>query len=763
MTHGYTLGQLFADTDAQQFLVPEMQRDYVWGAEQLTQLLASLRAACAKARQPLDLRVEGADASAHITAAFADFHRRRRFSHHLGFLYAYHDRSYPGKAFLIDGQQRLLSLYLLLLARAVHDNQRDDFRVRFLVDKQVLRLDYRVREATQEFLPRFVRFVLEAPVEQYATGTALAASVRAQYWFFRSYAQDPTIQHVLDNYAFLTDQLPLAPGPDYAYLQHYVRFWYFDTGDNARGEDLYLSLNSTGLLTSPSENQRARLLELEDSPADKARRGRQLEAWQGYFWKHRRPRNPNADRGFNEFFRWVRALGPLVAAPEDQSTPGAIQDALLAPRPLPVTAPLAPGVNLTTAEHLMEALQLLWPVPGSSQSAPVGADLLPAAWLAPSEEGVGRKDLFRLLPVLAYCLARYAAAREWGVEADWQHLPRLVRYLFNLQRLSTLDKANEQDSAGWCAEAMVMAYALGRRPAGDVAELPDLATQRPVSAVLLPAEEAAKLRLYRRLPSADRAVAEQLLWALEDARPNHGEVSHLCLDRHLDEYDLPAVQRLHARYWALNLHLESGREQLQTLFLFRGDATLQDKYSHLYEQHDYGRWRRIVRDLGGVFAPFFEEFLRDESLTVAQVYEQEKREYFGRRPVAEHLSDHRFDHQLRLLALVLDALRDQLAPDSPVRGQAMLWPVGGSIGYFYPDAAPGRDVPVAEEQLLFGEHTLRFWNVRDRLTSRASSRAALLPKVYALFEQVMPAGSSYREFVVQTLHEAGAPAEGSPG
>ena len=114
-----------------------------------------------------------------------------------------------------------------------------------------------------------------------------------------------------------------------------------------------------------------------------------------------------------------------------------------------------------------------------------------------------------------------------------------------------------------------------------------------------------------------------------------------------------------------------------------------------------------------------------------------------------------------LLALVLDALRDQLAPDAPERGRATLWPVGGSIGYFYPDAAPGRDVPVAEEQLLFGNHTLRFWNVRDRLTSQASSRAALLPTAYALFEQVMPAGSSYREFVTQTLRAAGAPAEGS--
>ena len=756
MTHGFTLGQLFATAGAEQFLVPEIQRDYVWGEPQLVQLLASLRAACAKARQPLDLRVEGADANAHIAASFTDFHRRRRFSHHLGFLYAYHDHAYPGKAFLIDGQQRLLTLYLLLLARAVQENQQEDFRARFLVEKRALRLDYRVREATHEFLPHFVRFVLDAPPRHFAHGVDLVTAVRAQYWFFRPYDQDPTIRHVLDNYAFLTDQLPLAPGPDYDYLQHYVRFWYFDTGDNARGEDLYLSLNSTGLLTSAGENQRARLLELEDTPADKARRGRQLEGWQGFFWKHRLPRNSNADRGFTEFFRWVRILGPLVAAPDVLATSAAVKEALLAVRPVPVTAPLAAGVNLATAERLMEALALLWPVPGSAHPAPVVAELLPPAWLAPDEEGLGRKELFRLLPVLAYCLANASAARAVGAEADWQHLPRLARYLFNLGRQSTLDKANEQDAAGWCAEAIALAYVLGQWPGADVAELPELAAQRSVSTVLLPPEEAAKLRLYRRLPPTRRGEAEALLWALEDDRRNNGEVSHLCADAPLDEYDFAAVQRLSERYWALELANEAGRRQLQTLFLFQGDSSIQYKYSHLYEQYDYGRWRLIVRNHGGVFTPFFRAFLLDESLTVAQLYERAKRAYFAGRPVVEHLTDYRFEHQLCLLALVLDALRHQLSPDAAELAQATLWPKGSSIGYFYPEAAHGRDEPVADEQLLFGEHTLRFWNVSDRLTSRASSRAALLPQTYALFQQLFPPGSSYQDFVENTLLEAGA-------
>jgi uncharacterized protein with ParB-like and HNH nuclease domain len=38
------------------------------------------------------------------------------YSTKIGFIYAYHDPNYPGKFFLIDGQQRITTLYLLLIA-----------------------------------------------------------------------------------------------------------------------------------------------------------------------------------------------------------------------------------------------------------------------------------------------------------------------------------------------------------------------------------------------------------------------------------------------------------------------------------------------------------------------------------------------------------------------------------------------------------------------------------------------------------------------
>ena len=96
-------------------IVPEIQREYVWGnnTDVLTQFLNDIRA-----------KAEPCSVCHHVHAAK---------SMNVGFLYSYKPnyvkRSYERilDEYLIDGQQRITTLFLLLLYRASVEDRLSDF------------------------------------------------------------------------------------------------------------------------------------------------------------------------------------------------------------------------------------------------------------------------------------------------------------------------------------------------------------------------------------------------------------------------------------------------------------------------------------------------------------------------------------------------------------------------------------------------------------------------------------------------------------
>lgn len=731
MTSGLTLQQLFSELGIDQFLVPEIQRDYVWETSHLNALLASVLVAWKKYKHEPDLTISGHDADAQVERSFIEYYRRQRYSHHLGFIYAYHDSAYSGKAFLIDGQQRLVSLYLLLLAQAVKEGVQDDFRERYLLNRRDVRLDYRVREATHEFFPLFVELALTLP-----PGADIKAAVEAQYWYFKAYAQDVTIIHIVDNYAHLA-QVVAQYEPDYYYLNNFVRFWYFDTGDSARGEDLYLSLNSTGLITSAGENQRAYLLGTDPDAKTTERKkywGERLERWQDFFWKSR-DQNSNADRGMNEFFRWVRALGPVIAKQACSTTDQQLtemQQALKAAR-WSHNDQAVPGFTLLSAERLMQALQVLFPIVAGKVTEKVKG--LNAAWLAPTKDTLSLAEMFRLLPTLAYCVARL----DNPVTEQWTHLRRVVRYFFNLNRL--LDISNAEEAARLTARAIQAAYQVGQTEAGDPISLLGLLSR---GSALLPEEEADKLTLYGDADS-DRSALEAALWLLEDDYWNAGEVQHLFVVKPLRSCNLQDVQLVAQRYSDLGLTEWSTKQTVLSLLLLYGNARVQNKYSGLYTQYDYGDWKRIVRNHGGIFEKLFREFLTAAD-TLEEFYQKKRCAYYTKHTISSLLTDTSFENQLRVLAVVCDRLQE-LETDG--QETVTLWGHGGSIGYFYEDEPK-------DDELLFGEETLRFWNTEDRLTSAYWRKTNVSRKSYEQFLHLLSNVTSYRQFVESALIAAGA-------
>ncbi len=297
-TGRYSLSQLLDNDDIDQIIVPEIQRDYVWQKQNVEKLFCSIHTKFRqKVNVSLDIRNAGIKIEQHATDFLTTEYERLLFNTRIGFIYAYYDRSDNRAFYLIDGQQRITTLFLMLLATALEAGQsaRDSFRKRFFKNR-CPKLDYRVREGAHTFLVDFLDFVLENPDKDFAT--------ESPYYYSSEYSKDPTVKAILSNFKLLHSKIKELNEPATKfldYLENFIEFNYFDTGLSEQGERLYLYMNSRGEALSSQEQIRPTLI--NRSPAgDKLKAGQLWEQWQDFFWEHRKKGN-NADNGFSGFLK----------------------------------------------------------------------------------------------------------------------------------------------------------------------------------------------------------------------------------------------------------------------------------------------------------------------------------------------------------------------------------------------------------------------------------------------------------------------------
>ena len=315
----YTLKEFFFNRNIQQVVIPEIQRDYVWGKDQVTGLLDSILDDYEKfkdfhVKEFLDSELLDRE----IRNDFEEFIKRRNCSSNVGFIYAYSDEELPGRYFLIDGQQRFTTLQLMLLALVGLDeaNLRERYQRTYLHNGQ-LKLSYKVRESAQDFMTHFVDFELSVDKQ---------GDFEDQLWFLDDFSHDVTIQSISKMYRsiqkLITDA-KLDYKAFYDYLENYTEFWYFDTNVSEQGEELYIYMNARGEQTQGNENIKADLLgQIKDDDKkrkieEKNKYGLIWEQWQDYFWKNRakgvKKGNENADKGFNEFLSCISGLERYLA------------------------------------------------------------------------------------------------------------------------------------------------------------------------------------------------------------------------------------------------------------------------------------------------------------------------------------------------------------------------------------------------------------------------------------------------------------------
>ncbi|MCH5236036.1 MAG: DUF262 domain-containing protein [Muribaculaceae bacterium] len=313
-TGRYTLSQLLTNSNIDQIIVPEIQRDYVWQKNNVDGLITSIfNNFCTKESLALDISFKN-DFMPHkeireseikfLTEEFL----KLRYNSRIGFIYAYNDNSFANKYFLIDGQQRLTTLFLLLLA--LHSYKTDDslknrFKNFYFVN-DLPRLDYKVRETSHNFLVNFIRHNLSDDFTTFSKATN----------FYNIYNNDVTVRNMLTSYEIIIQKISERDFNRLElidYVENYIEFNYFDTNQSSQGEKLYLYMNSRGETLSLPELLKSVLI---GRSTEKHEDAKDWEDWQNFFWinRNRTITGANSDEGFFHFLMMTLLVNAVTNA-----------------------------------------------------------------------------------------------------------------------------------------------------------------------------------------------------------------------------------------------------------------------------------------------------------------------------------------------------------------------------------------------------------------------------------------------------------------
>ena len=268
-TGRYSIAQLLTSPEVEQIIIPELQRDYVWGERNVKGLLTSiLDNFNQKEERSLQINdSQGNEIESDIRNFLNEEYMRLRHNMRIGFIYAYHDRALASQFYLIDGQQRLTTIFLTLLA-LYRSATPEQFRKIYFV-ACVPKIDYKVREVAHDFLVDFIEFELNKKDS--------SKTFKESGKYYSEYDKDVTAQSIYANYYNVI--VPTLASYDNMeslidYIENYIEFNYFDTNISEQGEKLYLYMNSRG--ESLSVQERVKSILVGRSP-EKLKAGKQWE------------------------------------------------------------------------------------------------------------------------------------------------------------------------------------------------------------------------------------------------------------------------------------------------------------------------------------------------------------------------------------------------------------------------------------------------------------------------------------------------------
>lgn len=202
---------------------------------------------------------------------------------------------------VLDGQQRLTTLFLLHWYLAVQDGELEDFHNRFVKNKYS-RFTYKTRHSSAEFFDA----LCAAKPDLADLKGALSKQVVDSQWFFLSWQQDPTIQSCLvmldEIHKLFCDSSGL-----YKKLVNgetpYITFQFLNLEEFGLSDDLYIKMNARGKPLTAFENFKAWLFgSIHDQDFAADFESKVDQQWTDVFWQLSQSAEKDFDTLFLRFF-----------------------------------------------------------------------------------------------------------------------------------------------------------------------------------------------------------------------------------------------------------------------------------------------------------------------------------------------------------------------------------------------------------------------------------------------------------------------------
>lgn len=443
----------------------------------------------------------------------------------IGFLYSYRPDYYVYNdinkdVYLIDGQQRFTTLFLLLFYLSIKEDRKTEFEELFRFNKNLehIAFDYRVRTLTHNFFIDLISNVNTIPDLK---------NISTKNWFLSNYKNDVTIKSIVGSeeltgtFIKIHEYFKDEPNNYFDYIQNHIKFWHFKTEETSQGEELYITMNSRGQQLADNENIRAKLFESNHVKINQLEWSKKWEEWQDFFWKKRNKKfNKNsADKGFNEFLRWVVIIEMIKDGKNLDSINGKNSELKqIIKSDSDIKLPIK-YLNIEVIEKYFNSLKYLYEdflnnIDELKQNYNLYKrfDLLSLDWLSPKDNYINQNQLFRILPILHYTNNHITNIKN----GDVLNLFRIIRFFYNLRQDATVGKTPDVQLLNTIDLISIM------NDNQDILSILDL---KGISISLLNDEENLKFQLFKT--AENRIELENLFWVCEDYKETEGRISHL--------------------------------------------------------------------------------------------------------------------------------------------------------------------------------------------------------------------------------------------
>lgn len=561
-TGKYTLKEFLANHNLDQIIVPEIQRDYVWKEDNVERFLQSIFEN-SKRQNDLSRGITEEilnSLAPEMREGMIRLQKEKQNYCNVGFIYAYSDPEMPDRYVLIDGQQRMTTLFLILLALSIKERQQDNFK-RTYFKENVLKLDYKVREDSHEFLINFVQYVLDGNK---------VTDISNKYWNFTEYKNDITIQSIIINYQIICDFIDKYNFP-LNYVENYIEFWYFDTKKSKQGEELYLYMNSRGETVSPNESIKANLLK-GLSNQEKQEWGKRWERWQNLFWKYRQT-NSNADKGMEEFLKWIKFIE--ITKLNKEKTKLKLVETV---RKIKDSKRISTEeLTLQKIENYFCALEKIIKLKNE-----LNFNLY---WL--TGDNIQAIEYVKLIPMLMYA--------EMYPNCDTIEIKRFARFFYNITRFDTISKTPYNS----IIDVIHLSNSFLKKEFTDITSIINFEENYKN---ILTDEEITKLSIYKQSSDDLRQKIENTFWIAEDYKFCDGTIwliwDCISFDKsNISSFDSKKLSDFEYCFENLKTLFDNPTDLVRRSLLTKGDYSVYDGYSTSLEQRRYSfineetRWK----------------------------------------------------------------------------------------------------------------------------------------------------------------------------